>query len=102
MSPRELFFPLDGKKHLLGACNFSIYLRKRTIETIPSSTLNGDNYAFSVLESVLRDSNYEPKIYEDGRIILDLPVSDKYGWILREIARAYLLAGNTRNLEASS
>lgn len=67
-------------------------LRLRTIQTRPFKRLNGFDGRFKLFEDLMRSRGYEPIIYEDGRIVIQLPISDRYGPVLREIANVYYLA----------
>lgn len=73
----------------------TIIERARHIRTKPLRPLNGNDKRFELLESLLRGKGYEPVIFEDGSINITIPIADKYGWILREIATTYYLAQKT-------
>ena len=93
---RGLWFPVSGKQETVGSCGYTISYAERSIYANPDQEINSDNAYFEMLESQLRARGYEPKIYQNGRVFVIIPVQDKYGWILREIARAYWLTTYAR------
>ena len=88
---RGLWFPVNGKQETVGSCGYTISYAERSIYANPDQEINSENAYFEMLESQLRARGYEPKIYQNGRVFMIIPVNDKYGWVLREIARAYWL-----------
>ena len=91
--PRSIWFLDNGKRQVQGTGDLSSVYRVNRITAIPNNPLDVYTVYFSMLEDQIRARGYEIRIYEGGKITVDLPRSDKYGWIFREIARTYYLAG---------
>jgi hypothetical protein len=91
--PRDIWVPIDGKRVSTGILVYnSVAYRKREIKTEPYASISGNNPAFTIIGGILKSRGYDPKIFDDGTVLLTLPVNDEYGWILREIAKTYALA----------
>ena len=95
---RGLWFPVSGKQETVGSCGYTISYAERSIIASPNKAIDSDNAYFEMLESQLRARGYEPRIHRDGRVFVTIPVQDKYGWVLREIARAYWLTTYARRV----
>lgn len=89
--PRELFWDIIGRRTVVGHCFNAVDYATRKITTKPLKPINSANDYFFMLESQLRERGYDPIIYASGQIYLCIPCNDKYGWVLREIARTYWL-----------
>ena len=90
---RAIFLILNGSRHDNGVLEQNyVSFRLRTIKTRPLRRLNGHDARFQLFEDLMRSKGYSPVIYEDGTIIIQMPSSDKYGPVLREIANVYYLA----------
>ena len=90
---RKTFLILNGSRVENGIVEQNyVSFRLRTIKTRPLRRLNGHDARFQLFEDLMRSKGYSPVIYEDGTIIIQMPSSDKYGPVLREIANVYYLA----------
>lgn len=72
--------------------------RIRYLRTIPDKKLNGYDPRFKLFKDLMLSKGYQVRIYENGTIELEIPCSDKYGPILREIATLYYLVEKAEEL----
>lgn len=86
---RGIFWDTETGKLILGSCDNQVQYACRYVKAQPNKEIKADNLFFDALETQLRQRGYEPIIYENGTITVTMPKGDKYGWVLREIARAY-------------
>ena len=98
--PRNIYLILDGREREVGTLlKNNVEYRSRVIQVRPFKTLDHRDERFTVLLSLLESKGYSPSILPGGEIFLIMPQSDKYGWILREIANVYWLTRNTEGLK---
>jgi len=76
----------------LGSGDLNNIFHITRITATPNKTLDVYTVYFSMLEDQVRARGYEIRVHEGGKVVVDIPKSEKYGWILREIARTYYLA----------
>ena len=97
MSQRPIWLILGGRKKAVGILEQNIVRdRVRIIKVSPMIVIDGYSYVFHTLEELLRGNGYSPVITVEGKITLTMPCNDDYGWILREIARSYWMAGRVQ------
>lgn len=93
--PRPVWFLINGQRLTLGSGELTSIYRVTRVTATPYKPVDVYTVYFSMLEDQIKARGYEIRIYEGGKITVDLPISDKYGWVFREIARTYYLAQKT-------
>ena len=94
--PRPVWFLINGERLDLGVCDLTTIYRVTRLTATPYQPLDIYTVYFSMLEDQLKIRGYTARLYPGGKITVDIPRSDKYGWIFREIARTYYLAQEAR------
>jgi len=88
---------LGGRQEVSGEADLELAFDNRIITGYPREPVNPKDVAIRLCVSQLHSWGYRPEVWADGTIRVILPKNDSYGPVLREIARAYLLAIESPN-----